>query len=485
MQQNIRYSVVANLIRTICLTLLSFISFPFVCRVLGETTLGTYTWANTFVYYFLVIAKLGIPTLAIRECSKVRDNPKALSKKAQEFFIIQGILTLISFGLMCVIIFTIKGDFWLNKDLIFILSINFLVGVFSFEWIYIALEKHFYIAFRSIVSLALSALLIISLIKYDDQVYLYALLTILVTITTVICNLFNLKKHISFKKVEKYNFKQYILPLTIIFSISLIGTLYNYTDTFIVGLIDSTKAEVGSYSVGIKSIEIIITIITSLSAVFIPRATELYKKDNKVFFNNLTKYAFNICIFIAVPAIATMTLLSSQITSIISGNAIGYINAPYTLMILASMVLTFSLADMIYSQVLLPMHKEKYYLYVMIFGTILNITASIILGYIFKDSPSVGVAIATATTDVLILLTLVIIARKHVAKAIINLNTLKIFASGILISIITFFLLPALSTLESYLQLIIIIIVDGAIYLLTLLALKENLVSSFVNRNKK
>ena len=97
MKGNIRYSVIVNMIRTVTITVLSFISFPFVCRALGDQGMGTYTWANTFVYYFLTLAKLGIPSIAIRECTKVRDDKKALSKKVQEFCILQGILTLLSF----------------------------------------------------------------------------------------------------------------------------------------------------------------------------------------------------------------------------------------------------------------------------------------------------------------------------------------------------------------------------------------------------
>ena len=152
MKDNIRYSVIVNLIKTLVLTLLSFISFPHVCAALGAEVMGTYTWANTFVFYFLIIAKSGIPNIAIRECSKVKDDRIALSKKVQEFFIIQAIHTILAFTLMCIGVFSVKELFeW--KDLIFILSINFLVSTFSFEWLFIALEKHYFISLRSIATM--------------------------------------------------------------------------------------------------------------------------------------------------------------------------------------------------------------------------------------------------------------------------------------------------------------------------------------------
>ena len=98
MKTNIHVNVLINIIRTATLLILSFITFPYVCRVLGDANLGIYTWANSFVYYFLILARISIPNIATREIVKVKDNPKLLSQKTQEFFIIQAITTLLSFG---------------------------------------------------------------------------------------------------------------------------------------------------------------------------------------------------------------------------------------------------------------------------------------------------------------------------------------------------------------------------------------------------
>ena len=105
MKQNIRSNVIINLIRTITLTVLSFISFPFICRILGDQYLGIYTWANTFVYYFLIIAKISIPNIAVRECVKVRDDPDALAKKVKLFFCIQAVTTILSFTALLILVF--------------------------------------------------------------------------------------------------------------------------------------------------------------------------------------------------------------------------------------------------------------------------------------------------------------------------------------------------------------------------------------------
>ena len=500
MKDNIRINVIVNVIRTFVLTLLSFITFPWVCRYLGDAGVGTYTWANTFVAYFLILAKIGIPNLAVRECVKVRDNKELLSNKVQGFFLLQSISTLLSFALLCGVVFSIPA-LREEKSLIFILSLNFLVGAFSFEWVFIALEKQFYMAVRSIVALTISATLIIVFVTTPDDILLYALIAILVTVITTISNIYYVRKYVSFKKTMPYNLKQYAKSLLVLCTLSLTLSLYNQTDTFILGFINPDKTEVASYSVGIKGIDIIIGIITALSVVFIPRAAHYYEIEDKKYFNNLNRYSINICLFIVLPAIVTMCILAKPICGLISGTYTfnegdGYWSAPYILMTLSTMMVTYSVGDIIYGQILLPMKKEKYYLIAIAVGTVLNIILSIVLGgVVFKDKPAIGVAIGTVSTDILIIIFLIAITWKWTKQAIFNFNSLKLLIANVIILVISLIIYNPLMSLWSVMklatpvafimQLVSVVLIDGIIYILACFLLKENLVYSFSRKRRE
>jgi O-antigen/teichoic acid export membrane protein len=500
---NVRVNVVINLIRTLTLTILSFITFPYVCRILGDSTLGLYTWVNTFVYYFLILAKISIPNIAIRECVKVRDDKKAFSHKVQEFFLLQAFMTLISFGLMVAIMASVPTfNDQTYMQLGFLLSINFLAGVFSFEWVYIALEKHFYIAVRSILTLALSAVLTFVYVKEQTEparvLFVYASITILSTILTSLINCLILPKYVSFKKEGPYDFRSMLKPLIVLFFISFALTLYNETDVLLLGFLDSTKSAVGAYSVGVKGIDIIITIITSLYAVFMPRASYYYQKEDKQYFQNLIRYSMNITFFIAIPAIATMTTMAQPITALISGN---YANSQYqdaylVLIVLSIMMLTYSIGDNIYTEILLPSKREKIYLYTMLIGVLLNVGLSLLFALvIMPDHQTLGVAIATGLTDLLILIFLIYETREYALKAIFNLNNLKIIIFGGVIALLTYFLAPLLlkalpwsgsDLWKSYvLELVIMVGGDAIIYIGGLALTKEKLVSSFSPKHRK
>jgi len=500
MKNNIRINVIVNIIRTIVLTFLSFITFPWVCRYLGDSSLGLYTWVNTFIAYFLILAKIGIPNLAVRECVKVRDDKEKLSNKVQTFFILQLISTVLSFGFMTTLVFSIPAlrD---SQALVFILAINFLAGAFSFEWVFIALEKQFYMSVRSIVALTIAAVLIIAFIRTPDDYLIYALLTISVTVITTVANVYYVRRFVSFKKTMPYSFKEYAKPLMILCFLTLLLSFYNQTDTFILGFLDPTKKEVASYSVGMKGIDVIIGIITALSTVFIPRSAFYYQKEDKRFFNNLNKYSLNIAMFVIFPAIATMSIFAYPICSLISGtfdyeNVLnGYLNAPIVLMTLSSVMLTYSFGNIIYGQILLPMKKEKYYLIAMGVGTIINGVLSVVLGkFIFPDSPSIGVAIGTSLTDLAIIVFLIAVSWKWVKKALFNRNSVKLLIATLAVIAVSI----GLKYLVEYLcgqndvsvqnmfiiELGGIVLVDAVIYIILLRLMKEDLVYSFV-RNRK
>lgn len=493
MKNSIHANVIVNLIRTVAMTLLSFITFPFVCRILGDSALGTFSWATSFVYYFIILSKISIPNIAVRECTKVKDDPGKLSMKIQEFFILQAIMTLISFILMTVLVLTIptlhEGD---NQSIIFIISLNFLASVFAFEWVFTALEKHTYLAVRSIIILGIVDIIIFSAVKYKEWLPLYTFITTLTTLLTVVSNLFYLPHLVKFRKTGPYNFKQYFPILKILFFISVACAIYNKTDTFILGLIDDSKASVGSYSVGMKGVDIIIGIILALSSVFMPRAAYYLAKNDEKNYENLNKYSANICFMIVVPFIAMMSTLANPITYLISGGN-GYKEASKVLIALCPLMLTFSLSNIIYTQILVQKKKEKYYLFVMIAGAVANILLSLLFALtIFKETPAFGVALATSIVDAICLIVLIILTYQDSKKMIFNLNNLKILLIGIVLGAASYFgskLIFEL-TYHMYIDYAYIIEIFGVfisvviIYLTLLVVTREKLTMSFIHRHR-
>jgi len=221
-----------------------------------------------------------------------------------------------------------------------------------------------------------------------------------------------------------------------------------------------------------------------------PRATYYYEKEDKRFYRNLLSYSFNITFFIAIPAIATMATMSSSIVSLVAGaNESSYTGAGLVLIILAAMMLTFSIADNIYTEILLPQKREKAYLFSMLLGLVLNIGLSLLLGGLaFKEQPIIGVAIATMVSDAIVLFVLLFLTRDYALKAIFTLNNLKILLLGLIIGAASYFLYPLLhdamplseAWAKELISLVLVVLIDALVYIFGLLLCKEKLVSSFL-----
>ena len=123
----------------------------------------------------------------------------------------------------------------------------------------------------------------------------------------------------------------------------------------------------------------------------------------------------------------------------------------------------------------------------------LNIVFSIVFGlYVFPANPSIGVAMGTAITDLLILVFLVSVTWKWIKKPLFNLNSLKILGATALVFVVTFFLRDPVynfvvskgvgSATAMIIELVGVVTIDAIIYLVTLGLLKEDLVHSFIRK---
>ena len=86
------------------------------------------------------------------------------------------------------------------QSLVFILSLNFVTGVMSFEWVFTAFEKHVYLAIRSILIYGIFDILIFLFVKNPSHVTLYTFFVVASTIVIVIANLIYLPRLVKFTK---------------------------------------------------------------------------------------------------------------------------------------------------------------------------------------------------------------------------------------------------------------------------------------------
>jgi O-antigen/teichoic acid export membrane protein len=326
-------------------------------------------------------------------------------------------------------------------------------------------------------------LFIIVFVQNDHELYLYAFLNLLATFLTVFFNIILLRREgIRFSFKRRLNLRYLSKSLLFVFGITFIITAYNQTDSLLLGYFDTSFAASGAYSVGVRGIEIVITIITSLSGIFVIRTTRAIKDNDMPAFHKVISYSTNITFFIGVPAVMFMIGLAPEIVRFIVQDSpywtdAAISNATIAIMLLASLMLTYSIHDGIYQQILVPLQKERTYFFVMLGILLFNISFSVLFAlFVFPTTPLFAVALITLISEVLTLIVLITLTRKYVVSHLFNINNIKIIVAAT-ISLALVLILKQFGPQFAALTTVgLAVIIGGAIYIGVLLLLKENLV---------
>ena len=157
-------------------------------------------------------------------------------------------------------------------------------------------------------------------------------------------------------------------------------------------------------------------------------------------------------------------------------------------MVLSSMMATFAICNIIYTQILIPQKKERFYLYVILGSVVLNAALSVLFGVvIFKDHPAIGVAVGTAITDLLMLACLIGLTWKNSKQIIFNMNNIKLLVLASAIALINVFIkqpieaafLKTMNEETAYIiEIVVIFLIDAIIYVAGLILSREKFVRS-------
>ena len=120
---------ILNVIYQIFTLLVPLILTPYLSRVLGADMLGKYSFSNSLMQYFYLVACLGCNYYAQRELIKYQNDKYKQSQAFFEIMILRGAVTLICFGAQ--VIMAEVGVFGSYKVLMLILSLNVLAVLFD------------------------------------------------------------------------------------------------------------------------------------------------------------------------------------------------------------------------------------------------------------------------------------------------------------------------------------------------------------------
>lgn len=472
-QKSLKINFIMNAFLTMSSFIFPLITFPYISRILLPEGTGKVSFATSVISYFVILAQLGIPTYGIRACAKVRDNREELSKTAHELLIINIIMCCFSYLILGILLMTVP-KFKSEKTLLIIVSLTLLFNTIGMEWLYKALEQYMYITIRSIIFKVIAVIAMFLLVHEKSDYIIYGAISIFASSASNIFNLINVHKYINLKPIGNYNLKKHLKPVFIFFAISCAATIYTNLDTVMLGFI-KTDSDVGCYNAAVRIKSILVSIVTSLGVVLLPRASYYLEHNMISEFYKITKKAINFVFIIAVPLMAYFILFAKEGIFLLSGSA--YIGAVKPMQIIMPTLVFIGLTNIMGIQMLVPMGKEKIVLYSEIAGALVDLVINIVL---IPRWASAGAAIGTLVAEIIVWIVQYCALRKDVKSAYLTIDY-KTILWAILMAIVGVVWVKTLS-INVFFKLIISAVMFFGIYFGVLMIRKDELTIEMKNQ---
>ncbi|WP_294653045.1 flippase [uncultured Ruminococcus sp.] len=455
-----------SMILTVSSMIFPLISYPYVSRILMPSGMGKVAFATSIVTYFSMFAQLGIPTYGIRTCAKVRDDKKKLSKTVCELFIVNTITTFLSYVVLFSLIFLLPR-LKAEKNLYLIISVTILLNSLGMEWLYRALEKYTYITIRSIIFKLLSLILMFILIHSKKDYVLYGFLTVFAASASNILNFINVRKYINFKINENLELKKHLKPILVFFLMSIATTIYTNLDNVMLGFM-KTDDDVGYYNAAVKIKSVLVSVVTSLGSVLMPRSS-YYIENNKIDdFKKITFKALNFVLVISIPLVLFFIMFAREGIVVLSG--IQYEKAVSSMQVIMPTLIFIGITNILGLQMMVPLGKEKYVLLSEIIGAIIDLGINLLL---IPHLGALGAAIGTLFAEFAVLIVQILCVKEYAIAALTRISYGKIFISTIISG--TAVLMFKKINCNVFLTLLLASLTFFGIYFCGLFLMKENL----------
>ena len=367
MQKSLAKNSIYNIIYTIANILFPFATSIYVSRILLPVGVGKVASAQNIASYFVTIAALGLPSYGVREFAKVRENECEKNRLFTELLLLNIISTTLAVAGFLVLI-SINRGFHGEWKLYGACGIAIAFNYLNIDWMYMGLEEYGYITGRSLLTKAVSMVALFLFVKTKQDYVLYALISSLATGGNYIFNVIHARKFVRLE-FSNIQIKRHLKPVLLIACIIFLSTIYNKIDVTMLNIMATDEA-VGFYSYAQKTINMVLTMASAVTAALLPRLSYYYDNNKEDFYRLLDK-GFQILCVMTLPLAVGMALVASQIVEILYGEA--FASAALTVQLMCPLILIKGFGDLFCYQLVYSTRSEKIILPAAASAAVINI----------------------------------------------------------------------------------------------------------------
>lgn len=372
------------------------VTYPYVSRILGVNNIGTCNFVDSIINYFLIFSALGIGTVGIREIAKNKSDKEKLQKTFSQLFTINTITTSITVILLLIAMHTVP-KLQESYELMWIGVLKLIFNYLLIEWLYKGLEDFKYVTNRTILVRCLYVLSVFIFVKNTEDLGVYYFLTSATVVVNAIINLLYARRVVQFKFCFS-SLKDYSKSVSILGVYNILTSMYTTFNVAYLGFV-SSDTQVGYYTTSTKIHSLILMAFTAVTGVLMPRIASILAEKRYTEYSMLIKKSIYILLLFSIPCVTVLEIFAPEIIYLIAGT--GYEGAITPLRIIAPLVLIIGVEQILITQSLVPMGKDRAILTNSIFGAFIGVLMNLT---IVPKYGAVGSSIVWVLSEITVML---------------------------------------------------------------------------------
>lgn len=463
--KSVKKNYIYNLSYEILLLIIPLITTPYLAGVLKAKGLGTVSYVESIVTFFMMFAILGTGKLGQREISYVQDNKE---KRSNIFWNLLTMRTITS--LLCAAVYLVSILILCRNKASFIIYTLYIVNIigvmFDVSWFFQGLEEFGKIVFRNFVFKILNVVYIFVFVKTIDDIAIYVCGLVFLQLASSLSMWVFLPKMISKPQKGFFQLKPYLKGAIALFIPTIAIQVYTVLDKTMIGLFSSGSVQNGYYEMATRISRMTLTIVTALGTVVAPRIGYYLGKKKYDEVKNYMYRSYRFVWLLGIPLCFGLIGIADNVAPWFfhtDNNELKIL-----IKILSIIIVAVGVSNVTGIQYLIPKRQQGLFTKTIIIGAVCNFVLNLILIRFFF---ALGAAIASVAAEIIIAIVQLYYVRKDFSiKHIFKISRLYLISGAIMFAVLLIenhFLAPNL------INTLIMITTGGLIYILILIVRKD------------
>lgn len=359
---------------------LGLVTVIYLTRTLGPAGYGPLVWVGSVVTLISSLSSAGVQTYATRAIARNRQDTATLVSEATATSLALGLFAVIILLLVSQILHLSSEE----QGVLWILSSQYLIGVFTVPWAYAGMEHLQIPAMANAFGAATRLGLVILMVKNPTDLRSAAFATVASGLCIMGIEQAFLRKlgvHIVWWRVKRAKMVTWIklsLPLA---ALPLLYQLYYNFDSVILGLYHGAVA-VGYYNVAYRPVLVLFGFTALLTQSLFPLVSRVFGENPRLLGPILHRVSMWVFI-LAIPAGVVGTIFRAKLLMVIFGPAYGPSIIPFVWLLWGWVVASLNSTV---GEILIALDKEKIYLKMFGGSVVMNVMLNLVTSYLWGDA---------------------------------------------------------------------------------------------------